>query len=62
MTDFDEPFDEDNTDGLDPQEIAALNAEFRQLWPQWRVRAPSRLSNQQVAKALCYRITQKYFG
>jgi hypothetical protein len=62
MSEFDAPFDADNTDGLGAREIAGLNAEFRRLWPQWRIRAPKRLSDEQVARTLCHHIARKYLG
>ena len=62
MTDFDGPFDADDTDGLSANEIASLNAEFRRLWPQWRIRAPKRLTDEQVVRTLCHHITRKYLG
>jgi hypothetical protein len=62
MTDFDAPFDADNTDGLAAEEIAAMNAEFRRLWPQWRIRAPKRLSDEQVTRTLCHHVARKYLG
>ncbi len=62
MTEWDMPFDADNTDGLTADEIASLNAEFRRLWPQWRVRAPKRLSDEQVVRTLCHHIARTYLG
>lgn len=62
MTGHDTPFDADNTDGLTPDELASLNAEFGRLWPQWRIRAPKRLTDEQVVRTLCHHIARTYLG
>jgi len=56
------PFDIDNTDGLSRAEIDALNAEFARLWPTWRVRAPRRIGDTEIAKNLCQFLMRHYFG
>ncbi len=62
MTNIESPFDAFNTEGLSAQEIAALNEEFRRLWPAWRVRAPKQIGDEEVARLLCEHIFRRYFG
>jgi len=56
------PFDADNTDDLSQAEIDALNAEFARLWPNWRVRAPRRVGDGEIAKNLRHFLMRHYFG
>ncbi len=56
------PFDLDNTDDLSQAQIDALNAEFARLWPNWRVRAPKQIGNDEIVKNLCHFLMRHYLG
>ncbi len=56
------PFDIDNTDDLSQSEIDALNAEFARMWPNWRVRAPREIGDDEIIKNLRHFLMRRYFG